>query len=260
MAPHFFSPARFTILLPRDTPPDPSTPDPSKKGPNNATALHIVLGFVIVGLFISVLAWMKHKFSNPSLARHTHGGPSIAIPRPSSPPKPPIHGAAPRRPSSPPPFPHPRRGINHSQPPPRPIHPPPLVTNEETFASATPRREPAERRHDSAGARRHDDASLTSPPPHAPQPIVLPAPAPAPTFQPTCESSVSASAATARSIATPHRRGFERPGLRWPVAGSRFLVSWHPSLSRHLSPSLFPVLAPFRFPGRWVVRYIGRRR
>lgn len=321
MAPHFSSGASpSTILIPRDTPSDdPSTTKLPDKGPSAATALHIVLGFVLVGVFISLLAWMKHKFSNPSMARHPRMGanPRTTLSFPPSHDSVSTSHGVPDRYSSPPPIPHPRRGIKESHPPPRPIRPPPLVTNEESFKAATPRQEPTASRHDFAssteparngspvkrrgreGRGRGQSGQLaqfrpfpslpqfpsqlisptastlcppdlhptqanpshlqTHPPAHA-LPVLAPAPAPAPTFllallsilqasAPSADKRRSSSAST-RPKASRRRQGQQKPA---PTGGSRFLVPWHPSLSRYLCPSVFPVLLPFRFPRRGTV-------
>lgn len=161
MAPRFLISRALlsTILIPKDTSPDgPSTTNPPDKTPGTTTALHIILAFVLVGIFISLLAWMKHKFRNPTMVHHAGGsGRATLPPTPSHDSTSTGHGI-PDRYSSPPPIPHPRRGIKQSHPPPRPVRPPPLVTNEESFKAATPRQEPS--------ASRHDFASSTEPSRH----------------------------------------------------------------------------------------------
>lgn len=314
MAPHFLisRPSPLTILIPKDTPPDdPSTTKPPNKTPGTTTALHIILGLVLVGLFMSLLAWMKHKFSNPTMARHAGGGGRATLPPTPSHDSTSTGCGIPDRYSSPPPIPHPRRGIKQSQPPPRHIHPPRLVTNEESFKAATPRQEPSASRHDFASSieptrdgspitRRGEEgwgrsgqftqfppfpcpaafpppqvinhpaqANLcliqTHPPAHGPS---VPALGPAPTFRlaltstpqasaPSADKRRSSSASTAAAPlstrSTPRRR---RQGLqqqRASAEGSRFLVLWHPSLSRYLCPSLLPALPRYRFPRQGTV-------
>ena len=167
MVPHLLFPETpHAVLVPCDTPPDPSTTNPSETKPDGATTLHIIIGVVVFGIVASILVCAKHKFGNSAMRRKTKEGAKQtgrclelgSLPIANLPPVPPAHGtpgnAIPTQDKQvgycgEPPFPHPRRGIKEASPP-RQTHQPVVVTNEEYFFGASPRRGPADRRHDGA--------------------------------------------------------------------------------------------------------------